>query len=295
MSSDRSTPNRSQYYRNQFKGNFKPKSLHMSRQSFNNWQTQSHYYKRKNWFPSATKAMNRHNKATTIVAKAGAPLNLLRSSLTAPVKQNPDIKRIVEAYQTTMGRGSNQYEMSELIPIQYDSNQSLSRKYFLHIDDVNQFVEKLEFLSTLPPNELEDNMNNWFSALLLRSCWWISFMDEEDVDILRISGNYGIRRQVRLEPLFAFAQTIHEMNLNTIELSLVTTYQLLMGTSTFMPTPEGEKVLTAKRRDYVLKLLHCYQRELYPDDNLRYARLLTALSELSYIAAKLSENYPNGQ
>ena len=179
--------------------------------------------------------------------------------------------------------------MSELIPIRYDSTQTLSDKYSPHIEEVNRFVQKLEFLSTLPQEELNDNLKNWLNVMLLRSCWWFTFMDEEDTDMIRISGNYGIHREQdkRLERLFSFAQTITGMHLNVIELSLVSTYQLLMGVKTFTTNPTtGEKSLTAKRRDYVLKLLYSYQRELYPEDSLRYARLLTTLSELTYISLK---------
>lgn len=206
------------------------------------------------------------------------------------VGSHQNIQRIVDAYQNTLGRLPNINGSTELVYVPFNGNQmSLSGVFEAHKEEVMQFCQSLDILATLPNNELNDNWQNWLEVLVLRSCWWYKYVDEDDLDVIRVAANYGIHRDSHksLDQLFMFADTITDMNLHAHELALVTVYLLLMGTNSFQNLTEPQVSVTRQRRELVLNMLYNYQTQHFPDDRMRYVRLLTYLSELTYIARSI--------
>ena len=199
-------------------------------------------------------------------------------------KTDPNVKRIVDAYQRTLGRIHNPYDTEDLILLTY--NGSLEHIYREHCQEVSQFCQSLDLLSSLPQNEMNENGKNWLEVLIIRSCWWFTYNDEDDLDVIKVGDKYGLHRNSdkALGPLFTFAETISDMGLQAIELALISTYLLLIGSSSFQKPNEPQVSMTAPRREHVLKLLYNYEMDNYPEDNMRYVRILTYLSELTFIA-----------
>lgn len=216
------------------------------------------------------------------------PLQYYETPVLQLITNNPDMRKIIEAFLSTLGKRTDLMDSKDLFIIKFDVNQTLRQQLKPYREDVIQFCETLEFFSTLPITEQFNNQKKWLDVLILRSSWWFAKTNYEDNrQMIRITEKYVLQRDdnKQLDPLFSFAQTMAEMDLTETEISLAITYTLFLGTFSFLPTlnPNG-KSLTAQRRDCVLNLLYNYQKKLFPSDPTRYVKLLTNLADLTYIS-----------